>query len=74
MFSVLSKGEEHACKSKYNLKLIGIAAHNLSYTVAMGVRDDLIIDQELYESLIALIEQEESGCPNAGDGCPKTDS
>lgn len=66
--------ESFACKSKYNLKLIGIAAHNLSYTVAMGVRDDLIIDQELYESLIALIEQEESGCPNAGDGCPKTDS
>ena len=66
--------ESFTCKSKYNLKITAFAARNLSYTVAMGIRDDLIIDQELYESLIELIEQEEGGCPNAGDGCPKTDS
>ena len=59
--------ESFACKNKYNLKITAFAARNPSYTVAMGIRDDLIIDQELYEYLIGLIEQEKSGCP-------KTDS
>ena len=66
--------ESFACKNKYNLKITAFAARNPSYTVAMGIRDDLIIDQELYEYLIGLIEQEKSGCPKSGAGCPKTDS
>ena len=66
--------ESFACKNKYNLKITAFAARNPSYTVAMGIRDDLIIDQELYEYLIGLIEQEKSGCREAGAGCPKTDS
>ena len=49
--------ESFACKNKYNLKITAFAARNPSYTVAMGIRDDLIIDQELYEYLIGLIEQ-----------------
>lgn len=66
--------ESFACKNKYNLKITAFAARNPSYTVAMGIRDDLIIDQELYEYLIGLIEQEKSGCPKSSAGCPKTDS
>ena len=66
--------ESFACKNKYNLKITAFAARNPSYTVAMGIRDDLIIDQELYEYLIGLIDQEKSGCPKSGAGCPKTDS
>ena len=66
--------ESFTCKSKYNLKITSFSAHNPSYTVAMGIRDDLIIDQELYEYLIGLIEQEKGGCPKTGTGCPKTDS
>lgn len=65
--------ESFLCKNKYNLKITAFAARNPSYTVAMGIRDDLIIDQELYEYLIGLIEQEKSGCPKSGTGCPKTD-
>ena len=66
--------ESFSCKNKYNLKITAFAARNPSYTVAMGIRDDLIIDQELYEYLIGLIEQEKSGCPKSSAGCPKTDS
>lgn len=66
--------ESFACKNKYNLKITAFAARNPSYTVAMGIRDDLIIDQELYEYLIGLIEQEKSGCREAGSGYPNTDS
>ena len=66
--------ESFACKNKYNLKITAFAARNPSYTVAMGTRDDLIIDQELYEYLIGLIEQEKSGCREAGSGYPNTDS
>ena len=66
--------EGFICKNKYNLKITAFAARNPSYTVAMGIRDDLIIDQELYEYFIGLIEQEKSGCPKSGAGCPKTDS
>ena len=65
--------ESFACKDKYNLKITALAAHNPSYTVAMGIRDDLIIDQELYEYLVGMIEQERSGCPKYGTGCPNTD-
>ena len=66
--------ESFACKNKYNLKITAFSARNPSYTVAMGTRDDLIIDQELYEYLIGLIEQEKSGCREAGSGYPNTDS
>ena len=66
--------ESFACKNKYNLKISAFSARNTSYTVAMGIRDDLIIDQELYEYLIGLIEQEKSGCREAGSGYPNTDS
>ena len=64
--------ESFLCKNKYNLKITAFAACNPSYTVAMGIRDDLIIDQELYEYLIGLIEQERSGCPKYGTGCPNS--
>ena len=66
--------ESFTCKNKYNLKITAFAARNLSYTVAMGIRDDLIIDQELYEYLVGMIEQERSGCPKSGAGCPNADS
>lgn len=68
------KDESFICKNKNNLKITAFAARNPSYTVALGIRDDLIIDQELYEYLIGLIGQEKSGCPKSGTGCPKTDS
>ena len=41
--------DSFTCKNKYNLKVTAFAARNLSYEVAMGIRDDLIIDQKLYE-------------------------
>lgn len=66
--------ESFSCKNKYNLKITAFSARNPSYTVAMGIRDDLIIDQELYEYLIGLIEQEKRGCREAGAGYPNTDS
>lgn len=66
------KDESFICKNKNSLKITAFAARNPSYTVALGIRDDLIIDQELYEYLIGLIEQEKSGCPKYGTGCPNS--